>query len=163
MLATINTDASFSHQHKNGSFSFWVVCDDFKIRKSGLLKTKCDNPTMAECRCIINAVHMLFQQAGSKKVTKIVVNTDSTNAIYLFKNDAKKIAKYGLSWGIGLGNLFRRMVPANVTIDLRHVKAHVTTEGARNYVNDWCDNEAKKALYIGLKEKGITLDTKKFV
>jgi len=36
--------------------------------------------------------------------------------------------------------------------EFRHVKAHVKQiEDARTWVNDWCDTEAKKQLWIKIK------------
>jgi hypothetical protein len=35
MVVTINTDASFSRKYNVGSYAFFILCNEFKIAKSG--------------------------------------------------------------------------------------------------------------------------------
>lgn len=149
MIVTINTDASFSRKHERGSFAFWIVCNDFKILKSGIIKKRCIRPEIAEFRCIVNALYVLSQQ-DTKKITRIIINTDCLNVIHLLTKNKDAIQQYKLaSWGNYLVLAFQTLLlkfGSKCKVEYRHVRSHVTTEGARNWVNDWCDREAKKSL-----------------
>ncbi len=150
MIVTINTDASFNFEENRGSFAFWIVCNKGKLAKSGMIRRKCSRPEKAEFRCIINAVYCL-SKADITGITKIIINTDCLNVIHLVKGNKKAIQKYGLaSWGNDLvSRLSFLMMEKNLrkaTIEMRHVKSHQSTSTAREWVNDWCDKEAKKQL-----------------
>jgi ribonuclease HI len=150
MIVTINTDASFSHHHKRGSFAFWIVCNQGRYCQSGLLRDKCDRPEIAEFRCIINAVYTLGKMQYSG-ISKVIINTDCLNVIHLINNDVRMIRKYKLlQWS---GNLVKRYNKArkgallgDIPVEFRHVKAHVGTGTARQWVNDWCDRAAKNVI-----------------
>lgn len=145
MLVTINTDASFHPQLKYGAYAIWAVSDTFKITKSGLFTKKCINPDDAEAKCIINALTLVLKP--HKGVTRIIINTDSLNAIAYLKNDKQHIKRYGLiqNKGAEFNRLFCGLVK-NVKVEFRHVKAHSGINDKRSYVNEWCDSEAKRHL-----------------
>lgn len=155
MIVTINTDASWHPKYETGAFAFWIVCNDFKITRSGVLRKKCSRPEIAEFRCLINAFHVLFTQDVSK-VKKIIVNTDCLNIIHLLKKDKKAITQYRLgSWGNHLVmqlDLLMGKYKSKIEVEYRHIKAHTTTEGAKNWVNDWCDKSAKAALWASINQ-----------
>lgn len=150
MIVTINTDASFSLKHQLGTYAFWIVCNEGKIAKSGVLRKKVKRPEVAEFRCIINALYVLIC-ADFKDITKVIINTDCLNVIHLAQKKEKLIKKYGLySWGQHLVLQMEIMIMKSklrrVEIEFRHVKSHESTETARQWVNEWCDSEAKKQL-----------------
>ena len=146
MLVTINTDASFHTKLKYGGYAFWAICNDFKITKSGVFRKKCINSDDAETKCILNALTVVLK--AHKGISKVIVNTDSLNAIAYLKNDRTHIRKYGL---IGnKGTEFNRMffcLVKKIPIEFRHVKAHSSVDDARSFVNEWCDTEAKKRMW----------------
>jgi len=146
MLVTINTDASFHPQLKYGAYAFWAICNDFKITKSGVFRKKCINPDDAETKCILNALTVILK--SHKGISKIIVNTDSLNAIAYLTNDKAHIFKYRLvkKKGIEFREIFRKLPTKNITIEYRHCKAHSGVKDARSYVNEWCDSEAKRQL-----------------
>lgn len=151
MNVTINTDASFSKKHQRGSFAFWIVSNNFKILKSGIIRKKCSRPEIAEFRCIINALHVLFREDCSM-VRLITINTDCLNVIHLVTNNKEAIRKYRLaSWGDMLVHrmdaLIRQNGYSHIKIEMKHVVSHNGTPDARSYVNDWCDKEAKKKIH----------------
>ena len=150
-LITINTDASWSRVTGWGSYAFWAVCNDFKIQKSGVFKTKCSNPDTAELKCIINALSCVAKKG---KFSKIIVNTDSLNSIHIFENDLPKLVKYGLGHGKSFRKMFNKEF-GHLKIEFRHVKAHKTPTDGRTYVNAWCDENAKLVLKDFLIEKGL--------
>jgi ribonuclease HI len=146
MLVTINTDASFHPILKYGAYAFWAICNDFKITKSGVFRKKCQTPDDAEAKCIINALTVILK--SHKGISKIIINTDSLNAISYLTKDTFHISKYSLS--LSKMRQFQQcltILPINKTkIEYRHVKAHSGINDTRSYVNEWCDSEAKKQL-----------------
>lgn len=160
MIVTINTDASFSKTHGVGAGAIWIVSNDFKIKYSSVLRSKTLNPTIAEAHTILNALHLVFRQNISAN-TRVIINTDSMNAIYIFTTNKDMISKYRIK---GWKELQRHLdkakslkpgVTDKIHIEFRHVKAHVSTDTARTFVNEWCDQEAKRVLRkeINLKKK----------
>ncbi len=160
MIVTINTDASFSWSEERGSFAFWIVSNSGKVAMSGMLRKRLHRAEQAEFQCIINSLHVLINQ-NWKNIEKIIINTDCLNVIHLLKNDKKAIEKYRLrSWGNHLVLEFTRMRARHlgrVPMEIRHVKAHQEISSAKQWVNDWCDTEAKKALmkFINSKVKKV--------
>jgi len=155
MLVTINTDASFHPSLKWGAYAFWAISNDFKITKSGVFRKKCTNPDDAESKCILNALTVVLK--AHKGLTKIIINTDSLNAIAYLTNDRTHIKRYGL-----IGNkatefnrlfILLRKSYVKIPIEFRHVKAHSGINDKRSYVNEWCDWEAKKQLKTKINKK----------
>lgn len=142
MLATINTDASYSKLTKQATFAFWIKTDKYTIKRSGVIKSLCDTSTEAELKCIINAIYTISEQTG---ITEIILNTDSLNSIHILTKDIKNIRKYSLHWGDKYLKMAESIIK-NIKIDYRHVKAHNDTDSSRTYVNDWCDKAAKEEM-----------------
>ena len=141
MLVTVNTDASFHPDSKHGAYAFWIVCDEFRLKRSDVFKTKCRNPDDAEARCIINALSALKNRPD----IRIIVNTDSLNAIALLTNNKKHIRRYmGNRKWTHITKAFKKLNLSN--IEFRHVKAHSGKGDKRSYVNEWCDRKAKSEL-----------------
>ena len=150
MLCTINTDASFSPNHKIGGYAFWAVSNAFKITKSGAFKKPVTDPTDAEIKCIINALMTVLH--GCTGITKVTINTDSMNAIHVLTNDKDAQRRFtgGYKKGANYRAAYHKVLRGSksvVTIEFRHVKAHTGDSAARSWVNNWCDVEAKKAKW----------------
>lgn len=156
MLVTINTDASFHPQLKYGAYAFWAISNDFKITKSGLFKSKCTNSHDAEARCIVNALKVVL--LAHKGISKVIINTDSVNSIFIFTNDKENIRKYlGTSQKMikTVRNAYHDVLNQTknkVIIEFRHVKAHSGINDKRSYVNEWCDLQAKIQLRKKIKQ-----------
>lgn len=164
MIITINTDASFSNTHNIGTYAFWIASNKGKLFRSGALKGKIYSSTHAEMKCIINAMHQIFNDENFKNVTRIIVNTDCLFLIDKFEDpykdwiSSKKIQLIHESNAIK--NKFKKIYNSyfsdkpnkfKIKIEYRHVKAHSHTENARHFVNDFCDKEAKKQMGLLLK------------
>lgn len=148
MICTINTDASFHPKLKWGAYAFWAVSDRFKIQKYGGFRGKCLNPTDAETKCIINALQVVL--AADKDIKRIIINTDSLNAISIIENHRDNIHRYSLHFGSHLRRKFKKILnkyPTNPVVEFRHVKAHSNVGDARGYVNEWCDKNAKRKMW----------------
>jgi ribonuclease HI len=141
---TINTDASFHPTHKVGGYAFYIVCDNFKIQKGGSFKINPKNSTEAEMMCMVNALHTLIVQPTLPKTKLIVINSDCLFAFDKIKRRSDH--KLGKMIAEKLRTLriltsYRGVMPE---YNLRHVKAHSDNPDARSWVNNWCDQEAKK-------------------
>lgn len=150
MIVTINTDAAYHSGFKIGGYAFWIVCNDGRFSHTGILKSKVNNATEAEFKCIINAIHVLFN-LKFKNVTKVIINTDSLNVIHLIQNKKEEIKKYRLTHCLTYVRKLEKMLTANKfdkkNIELRHVKAHVEIKDKRSWANDWCDKKAKESMW----------------
>lgn len=140
---TINTDASFHPIYKVGGYAFYIVCDLFKIQKGGMFKKKAKNAQDCEAMAIANALHTLLAQKELPSTTYIVINSDCIGA---YKSVGLKREGIYRMTAEALRSLRKRTASKKGVpkFDFRHVKAHNGTPDARSYVNDWCDNEAKK-------------------
>lgn len=150
MIVTINTDASWSPRFKSASYAFWIVSNSGKIAKSGIQKFSASNPDIAELRCIVNAMYSL-SKSGWEGITQVIINTDSLNSCHVLRKDSMATRKYRLndSEYKGLRKKFFKIFDSfsnSAWVEFRHVKAHESTTTKRQWVNDWCDQEAKKQL-----------------
>jgi ribonuclease HI len=147
MLVTVTTDASYHQTLNHGSYAFWAVCDNFRINKSGVFRNKCINPDDAEAMAIINALRIVLLL--DRSIKKIIVNTDSLNAIALLRWDKKHIKKY-ISTDLAIWNhirtAFKKLALKDINLIFRHVKAHSGVLDKRSFANEWCDGEAKRQL-----------------
>lgn len=144
---TINTDASFNHEHKVGGYAFYIVCDLFKIQKGGRFKNHPRTPEEAEIMCIGNAIATLLAQKELPACKWLVINTDCTGGM-----DKIRMQKTPLS--IEVNKLWSKLIVklGSKKNKFRHVKAHNGTPDARSWVNDWCDKEAKKWMRRAVTE-----------
>lgn len=157
MLVTVNTDASWHPLHKYAAYAFWAVCSDWKIKKSGQLKHKCLSSTEAELKCIVNALSIVLPHGG---ISKVIVNTDCLNAIYLITEDKENIDRYIRNEVVGrcadaIAVYLQIKSKKSVLIEFRHVKSHTGVGDARSYVNEWCDKEAKIHLWKQINGKKV--------
>jgi ribonuclease HI len=148
---TINTDASFCPKTGAGAYAFYIVCDLFKIKKSGIFKESPTGPMDAEIKCIANAVATLNAQKELPKIGWVIINSDCLwcfDKITLKSKDkagryaAKELQKLRKKTGVAMH-------------EFRHVKAHTDTEDARSFVNNWCDTEAKRLMLIRRAELSV--------
>ena len=153
MLVTINTDASWDPQLKIGAYAFWIVSDGFRVKQAGVFKNSCINPHDAEAKCILNALHALATKEGY--ISRVIINTDSTNAIAILTGDKEHIQKYLGKKNNKQYNHLRskyRKLKKNVNgmfrVEFRHVKAHSGKDDKRSFVNEWCDKTAKSFLRL---------------
>lgn len=152
MIVTINTDASFHSSFKVGAYAFWIVSNLGKVLHCGALRDKVNSPTEAETKCIINALVTLKKQ-NWQGISKIIINTDSLNSIYILEKHSEEIIKYRLKFGGVLRNEYNKIKIHLPPIEFRHVKAHKSTKTARSWVNDWCDKKAKEMLWQKINSK----------
>lgn len=151
MIVTISTDASFQRDHNLGSYAFWISSNEGRYQQYGVFKDPCLTPTIAETKCILNAIYYLAT-LKLPNITKLVINTDSLNSIYILKGMQFEIEKYKLRrhkqhiFKKRFDNMKKKYNIPEGLIEFRHVKAHTNTNDKRSYVNSWCDMMAKQVL-----------------
>ena len=147
MNVTINTDASFNHHHKVGGYAFWITSELGRIRQSGTLKETSDAQD-AELKALANAVYALLNsEFNNGSIEHIYVNSDCK--MMFPKISIKSTSVPGKYIAETLNDILRQNTDGCIygRISFRHVKAHTNNlTKSRSWVNDWCDNEAKKAM-----------------
>lgn len=143
---TINTDASWCSKTKVGGYAFYIICDLFRIRKSGSFQTPCLSSDEAEARCIANALHTLVSQKELPETDFIILNTDSMACIRKIGNH-NDIKVYRII-NECVTKLKSRLTKDEISpsFQARHVKAHTNKNDARSHVNKWCDTMAKQHM-----------------
>lgn len=143
MRVTINTDASFYAGFKAAGYAFWITSDTERLKKAGVLRGPINSSNEAEFKCIINALHAVGKR-NYKNLERIYINTDSLITINLVVKDYQNS-----KWGNELLATYKKLLKdLNITcpIEFRHVKGHKHTKTKRNWVNQWCDDNAKFAI-----------------
>jgi ribonuclease HI len=153
MNVTITTDASFSIKHHRGTYAFFISSNLGRMSKSGVLRKKCESPSEAEMKCIINALVFLSQQVDIfSKCKDIYINTDSMNAIHMWNKDKASISKYkifNLSKKMEHSLNEARKLVKGKNVWIKHVKSHDDTNTAnRSRANAMCDNACRVEMGI---------------
>lgn len=150
MNVTINSDASFSNRYQIGTYAFWIVSNLGRIKMSGQLHKLCKDSNEAEIKCILNAIHYVCNDlALLTQSTRIIINTDSLNAIHVLSNDKVNMKRYHLHKKyVHLYTFYLKLKNKLLgkEIYFSHVKAHHDTDTKRSFVNDWLDKSAKQQM-----------------
>lgn len=149
MNITINTDASFCPKDKVGGYAFWITCDNGRIKRSGRLK-KPKSSIDSEMKALANAVYVLKKSnLIDGKVNFIYINSDCSHMFSLIgKKSNNQVGRYIAKTLSSILRRGREGIPnRKKRYQLRHVKSHSHTRTKRNWVNDWCDKEARKHMY----------------
>ena len=147
---TINTDASFMHESGLSSYGYWISSANGRKKGSGLFNNLSTDSNDAEIKGIINALHVFFREKWlSRDIELIYINCDNQTAeLTLSKNSVKKYEKHY--------DLFIQILHSN-SFNLKNIKflkirGHQNSKrGARYYLNNWCDREAKKEIALYFK------------
>lgn len=153
---TINTDASYHSELKVGGYAFTIVCDLFRINKSGRFKTPPKSSQDAEIMCIGNAIHTLLTQPELPNTQYLIVNTDCKWGYRAILESKKSRAK-------SVRALWEQLIEevGSHKSEFRHVRAHTGANDRRSKANHWCDQEARKQMHNAvmiLNPKTVTRD-----
>lgn len=146
MLVTINTDASYNSHYKIGTFSFWIVSDAGRICKRGNLKGDVITSQEAEFKAVLNALHFLLEKSGWKYINRIIINCDCQPVVDMI--NGSETQKWAKSYKSHFNSIKKKF---KISIEARKVKAHSGIDQSRNWVNDWCDEQAKGLLRSTIK------------
>ena len=129
--ATVITDASFCPRTRAGGWAAWININwpngtHERIKKSGLFHESPDNSTAAERWACYNGIWFAYNRGARS----ILAQTDCLSVVrrpFLNNNPA------ALHW-------------PEAQVSWRHVKGHTAGNTRREWVNNWCDSEAKKHM-----------------
>jgi len=155
MLVTVNTDASYYSEHKQGGYAFWIKSNLATVKYAAAFKNEIASSHDAEFKCLINALYKL--KSLNWGITGIYINTDSQNIIDAIEDKDGKNKTKTTQHGQENIKLYKAITTAlNCPISLRKVQGHTHTNTARHYCNYWCDCQAKIAVrkkIFGPKDK----------
>lgn len=150
---TINTDASRDPISGVSAWACWIKSSHYKITTSGAFAEPTPTSSVAEMLAIEQALLLLDNLIDSELFLrtrqnrfKVYINTDSKWCLRILTGDLQR----GKHMEIGM-----RVKAMTHRYDIvpRHVKAHTKGKLARDYVNAWCDREAKAQLRAALQER----------
>jgi ribonuclease HI len=142
VLVTLFTDASFNRQMARGVWAAWAKADGQTIRYSGAIKGSM--PDIAECElaAIANGLFAAKAKFAPPFGSKIIIATDSAEAIASIKNRNHPRVKCRF-----LTNYIHALAQEQSwTLDIRHVKGRRGAATPRNAVNTWCDKECRRLM-----------------
>lgn len=138
MFVTVYTDASFK-DHK-ASWAVWIKSEQGTIKLHDRILVSVDGPAHAEMVAVQRAFHAVLREQWT--VSILFINTDCMAVCHAFwpwmnqKNpNVNRIA-----------NAIKKTAKKNnITIRVKHVKAHTGNDDVRSYLNRWCDHHSKKS------------------
>jgi ribonuclease HI len=142
MNVTIYSDATFSPKSKKGAWAFSLVCNTYRFAKHGKIPNNriytsihyCE--MYAVCKGVLTALKI-------PDVKTVTVKTDSQTVIKFFNGYPPSCRDDLMTLCQGLIKTVKAM---DVTLNIRHVKAHVNDDTTASYMNRSVDRLAKKAL-----------------
>lgn len=152
MIVTLNSDASYSQEHKIGTFAFTLVSNNGRVLKSGKLKNT-SSSAEAEFRSILNGLHYLFNHTNWKEIDRVVINCDNQEVVNICNN------KQATQWAYKLIKAYYKYGRDNKAyLEARKVKGHSRINDKRHRVNNIVDAHAKSELRKAIKKFNIQPD-----
>lgn len=124
--ATVITDASWCPETKVGGWACWIAADGVSSQGfSGPIPDRVvDSSGQAELFAAGVGVKIALENFGA---SQILLQSDCLQVEHVLRDPAKRSQYF----------------PQGVRLHFRHVKGHTKHEGARFWVNRWCDKHAK--------------------
>ena len=165
---TINTDASLYRDRTGvnpsiGAWACWIKSKHYHIKDAGLLPDGLPNSSVAELLAVEQALLLLDKLISTEKFLQhqlehgkiyIVFNTDSLFAIRALQGTIKRKTYRPIVQRV-------RALAARYEISPRHVKGHTDGDTAREWVNNWCDQQARGLAHARLREVNASKSAKK--
>lgn len=145
-MITIITDASHCPDTLAGGWACWIVCDGQRYKHSARLKNQYVTAWHAEAAAIINSCVYLNKQAlRFDNIYKLLIQSDCLSALTHFEKAVKN--DKGCKLPKDLLKKWQSFYKSLPQLEFRHVEGHqCNSRGARYYVNNWVDREAKKHM-----------------
>ena len=139
---TLYTDATFP-SNKIASYAFYAKSDYFTLKKSKLCPTEIDNINDAELYAIAQGIYSSLNKW--KDTVGFYIRTDSMSAIYRLQH----LDRTTTSKGNDLSDVTIRLqkslkkLTGNLTLDIKHIKAHTGRKTIQAYLNNHCDKQSR--------------------
>lgn len=136
-------DGSFCPETGAGGFGYWIASYRGKRPGGGPIKGASTNPTEVEMKAVCNALVEAVNSGLVQPGDKVLVQTDSKNAIRAFEGN-RIPGEEAERETVRFLNQYKKK--ADLTLVFRHVKGHSDAPGARYAANNHCDTRAKQAM-----------------
>lgn len=143
MRVTIIADASFCPDTHAAGYGFWIACDRGKRGGSGAVKTRVANNIAAEMIALVNGLYTACRYGLVAKHDEVLLQTDCLAAIDAFAGNRGRISQEEIEL---VQYLERLKTEQKLTIQFRHVKGHTDGSTPRLYINNMCDELARKSM-----------------
>jgi ribonuclease HI len=148
-MITLFTDAGHCPQTKVASYAVWAkTTGKPTLRHSGILKGTTKDATAAELRAIANGLSLVLSRFSPPPGSRIVAQTDSKGSIAAITGDGYKAPKTRAYIQLEIDRIREMLDDFELSIDLRHVRAHTGAGDKRSAVNEWCDQQCKLQLRV---------------
>lgn len=144
---TVYTDASYCHYTKTAGWACWIKYGNGEVFEYAThIEEDVGSSTEAEMKAIFGAMVIVKEFIKPKPRTVILIGTDSQEAINFIQNQVndKQSAKKTVKKEIA--KLIHENRPEDTFLTMRKVRAHSNSEGARSWVNNKVDAEAKRVM-----------------
>lgn len=142
-MITVITDASYCPDTKAGGWAAWCVRDGHRLKVSGQLEMLTQNSTEAELLAMLQGIRRALKFYAPPLRTYLLIQSDNTGALKKLGQPGQPGSAYDLAHQ----HYCKIMEEFSPFLKTRHVKGHSDSrKGARYYVNNWADKEAKKHM-----------------
>lgn len=138
MLVTIYTDASF--KQGKASWAAWIKSQSGTLKLHNRIHSAVDGPAHAEMIAVKHAVNAVLCE--NWPVSIFFINTDCMAVCHAFwpwmdqsNENVNRIAD----------EINAIADKRDITVRVKHVKAHTGRSDVRSFLNKWCDRKAKKS------------------
>ena len=145
MLITLFTDASHCTKTRVAAYAVWAKADGRTVRRAGVFKERVRDSSLAEAQALVNGLCFVLAALKPGPESKIIAQTDCLTAIEALTGqlrNRKTVARFApvtAAW-------HAKVVSSGITVEFRHVSAHMGVVTPRNAVNTWCDSECRRLM-----------------
>lgn len=153
---TVCSDASVSYEYPVAAWACYIRTPETTIKTSGVLKEYTKSSSDAELQGLSNALYIL-DKSKDLSAYRLIIYCDNTDALGdIAVSKRRKTTKGHMRKEFFETNILTILKKAK-SYETRHVKAHVHKSewhatSSRNYMNDWCDREARSVMRLRVKE-----------
>lgn len=173
-LTTIFADAAYNHRDRIGGWGCWLIREGSGLFFSGELRD-CPTSVEAELRALANGLHLALVHGVAKTGGTVMLQSDCTPALSIIlgrvhgarhsrgksgdnvevigavRNPGKSVRE-----SLGMKRIALLCQTHDLTILVRHVRGHQSTDDGRSAINRQVDRLAKRAADQYRKSLGET-------
>ena len=143
MLVTIITDASYCAETKAAGYGYWVVCDRGRKAGGGVIKRRVQTSVHSEMMACCNGLWIACMNGLVMRGDTVLIQTDCQPAILGLRDVRPSKCKHQQE----IVAYFQKLCQDNeLEVRFKHVPGHTAGDDSRTYVNNVCDEQAKKHM-----------------
>ena len=148
MIVTIVSDASFCPKSGAAGYGVWIASNRGKKAFGNQFRHKMTSSNEAEVCAIVNAICFALKTRYLIASDTLVIDTDCRAAIQLLNRRRKSSTKREQT---ALEIYTSLVTKYNLTVYMKHVKAHTKSKDNRSLSNGYCDETAKANMRLARK------------